>query len=174
MTTKSLRADRYQFSLANGANWMALELGVNYTNLGATQTCAPGVACSIGASWGFEEGVLFGFPVTTVLALLPNLGNIFPALPPLPNGVTATGSHPYIGAFLHQDDDSAAVGAARGQAWQLTPAVGVGMINQWTNGLVVDTRVEYEFANSSFSFGPAGGLAANKGATVLGHVIFKY
>jgi hypothetical protein len=38
--------------------------------------------------------------------------------------------------------------------------------------MVVDTRVEYEFANSSF--GPAGGLVANKGATVLGHVIFKY
>jgi hypothetical protein len=48
------------------------------------------------------------------------------------------------------------------------------MINQWTNGLVVDIRVEYEFANSSFGFGPTGGLAANKGATVLGHVIFKY
>jgi hypothetical protein len=59
-------------------------------------------------------------------------------------------------------------------SWQLTPAIGVGMINQWTGGLVVDTRVEYEFPNSSFTFGPFGALAANKGATVLGHVVFKY
>ncbi|MGP0093060.1 MAG: hypothetical protein ACLPKB_24425 [Xanthobacteraceae bacterium] len=66
------------------------------------------------------------------------------------------------GAFLHRDDDSAAVGTARGQAG-----------NQRTGGLMVDTGFEYEFA-PSFGFGPSGGLVANKGATVLGLAVFRY
>src|ERR1700674_3830738 len=39
----------YQWGL--GYNWIAAEGAVNYTNLGGTQQCAPGVMCSIGKTW---------------------------------------------------------------------------------------------------------------------------
>jgi hypothetical protein len=166
----------YQGQLFGGSNWWAAENIVSWTNIGGTVTCAVGVPCSIGSQFGVEQRLLFGFPIMAMLSVLPNWGSLFPALPPLPNGVVSTSSHPYVMAGLHEDDVSAAFGLMTGRAWQITPAVGVGMLNQWTNGLVIDTWVEHSFGNTSFGLGPSGlGLAsANQGSKTIAGVTVKY
>ena len=159
--------------------WAAIEGDASYTNLGGTQLCAAGVACTIGKTWGFSQGVLVGFPWTNIMGYLPGLGSWFGSGPPaLPGGVTATSSKPYIGAWLHEDDVSASINLTAGRAWQLTPSIGIGAIN-WiacdtctAKGLVLDTRIEYEFNNSSFGVGLGG--AATRGSAVITKAIFKY
>ena len=73
------------------------------------------------------------------------------------------------------------IGLANGRAWQLTPSIGIGAIN-WiacatctAGGLVLDTRIEYEFNNSSIGVGGGGLLGgASKGSAVITKAIFKY
>jgi hypothetical protein len=165
----------YQGTFGRSANWYAVENVIAWTNVGGTVTCAA-TNCSIGSTFGVEQRVKFGFPISTVLALLPNWGNLFPALPPLPNGVVSTSSHPYLMVGLHEDDVSASLGLMTGRAWQVTPAVGMGMINQWTNGLVVDTGAEFSFKNTSFNLGtPQVGIgSANQGSAARAYVSFLY
>jgi hypothetical protein len=164
----------YQWALGS-TNWMALEASASYTNLGNTQVCAAGVSCTVSNNWGFEQRVLFGFPITAVLAVLPNLNNIFPTLPTPPAGTVTTGNHPYLMAGIHEDDTSATYGLGIGQAWTVRPAIGIGILSQWTQGLVVDVRAEYSFANSSFGIGPGGAMAnVNQGSKTLTAITFKY
>jgi hypothetical protein len=165
----------YQGTFGRSANWYAVENIVSWTNIGGTVTCAT-TNCSIGSTFGVEQRFKFGFPIATVLSFLPNWQGIFPSLPPLPNGIVSTSSHPYISAGLHEDDVSASLGLMTGRAWQVTPAIGMGMINQWTNGLVVDVGAEYSFKNTAFNLGgPQVGIgAANQGSAFRTYVSFLY
>lgn len=166
----------YQWGL--GTNWFAAEASVQYTNLGASAlTNVNGVATAIAAKWGFEERVLWGFPLTNVLAVLPNLSTVFPALPALPGDVVpiSTTSHPYLYVGLREDDVSASLALAQGQAWQVQPVLGAGLRQQWTQGLVVDTSAGCSFANTGFTVGPSGlGTGANLGSTCRAAVRFLY
>lgn len=166
----------YQWSLncaTNGSctNWAALQGSVQYTNLGTTTTCPTGVSCSINSKWGFELDGLFGFPLTNVLSVMPNLGTIFPALPALPAGVTAATSHPYLLVGLRADDVSGAYGLANGQVWTFQPAIGMGLRSQWTQGLAVDTSASCTFAGTGFT---VGGVNANLGRDCRAAVRFLY
>jgi hypothetical protein len=116
----------YQFT--RGGNWYALEASVQYTNMGGAVACpAPELNCSISSKWGFEQRGLIGFPIQTVLSVMPNLGNFFPALPALPGGVNAstTNTHPYVFAGIREDDVSAEFGIARAQTWKIQPVAGL-------------------------------------------------
>lgn len=165
-----------------GGTWAAVEVDATYMNLGGNTVCAV-TNCAIGSTWGFSQGVLFGFPWTDVMGYLPSFGGLFggSASVPLPPGITSTSSRPYIGAWLHENDVSASFGLMNARAWQLTPSIGLGAIHNIacgtcvTKNLVLDTRVEYEFNDSSFAFGPAGaGVTATRGSAVITKAIFKY
>lgn len=153
------------YQITTGTNWYAFEASVQYTNMGGAVACSSGDPCAVSSKWGFEQRALIGFPIQQVLSVLPNLSAAFPGLPPLPGGVnaSATNTHPYIFAGLREDDRSAMFGLARAQAWTIQPVAGLGLRQQWTNGLVADTSVGCTFMdtgrliggpdNASVSFG---------------------
>ena len=164
----------YQGTLGGGSNWWVGDVKVAYQNLGGTEVCGiGGTICSVNSKFDVEERFLIGFPVSTVLAILPAFGNIFPALPAQPAGVVTNASHPYVGVGLHESPVSGSVGGIGGKSVAFQPAMIVGMKNQWTAGLVVNTWAEYSFANTSFSLGNGIG-SANQGATARVGVSFEY
>jgi hypothetical protein len=130
----------------------------------------------VSSKWGFEERALLGFPIQQVLAVLPNLGNLFPALPPLPGGVMATSTvaHPYLYVGLREDDISAAYMQASATAWKIQPVVGMGIRNQWTNGLVVDTSAGCTFANTGLTMGGPANASVGLGRDCRAAVRFLY
>jgi hypothetical protein len=148
----------YQFK--GGLNFIAPELDVTYTNLGNSAACvtpAGGTtSCAASDEWEIEPLVKFGFPITTVTNLLPNLSSVFPALPALPSGVTATNVHPYIYAGAPFRDVSANYGMASGRDWQVQPELGAGFLTQWQQGLVVDARAGCTVGHTGFSLSVAG------------------
>ena len=166
----------YQGTIGGGSNWWVADVKVAYQNLGGTQLCSvTGTMCSVGSKFDVEERFLIGFPISTVLALLPAWGNIFPALPLQPAGVVTNASHPYVGIGLHESPVTGSVGSISGSSVTFQPAMIVGMKNQWTQGLVVNTWAEYSFANTSFGFGNGNKTAiANQGATARVGVSFEY
>lgn len=154
----------YQFTSTN--NWYAFEASAQYTNMGGAVACGNAAdACSVSTKWGFEQRALIGFPIQQVLSVLPNLGTVFPGLPPLPGGVNAstTNTHPYIFAGIREDDRSAAFGLARAQVWTIQPVVGLGLRQQWTNGLVADTSVGCTFADTGLQLGGLDNASAKFG-----------
>lgn len=164
----------YQWSA--GSNWFAAEGSVQYTNIGGSVMCAAGVPCSVSSKWGFEQRGLLGFPIQTVLAVLPNLNNVFPGLPTLPGGVNAdsTTSHPYLFVGLREDDVSTAFGLANTRAWKVQPVVGMGLRQQWKQGLVVDTSAGCTFANTGATIGGPNGAQANYGRDCRAALRFLY
>lgn len=152
----------YQFTTAN--NWYAFEASVQYTNMGGAVACPAG-DCSVSTKWGFEQRVLVGFPIQQVLSVLPNFGTVFPGLPPLPGGVNAstTNTHPYIFAGLREDDRSAAFGLARARVWTIQPVAGLGLRQQWTNGLVADTSIGCTFTDTGLQIGGIDNASARFG-----------
>lgn len=162
----------YQF-LAAGT-WFAVEGSIQYTNMGGAVACGVATSCSVTSRWGFEQRALVGFPIQTVLNVMPNLGNFFPALPALPGGVNAMSatSHPYIFAGLREDDVSAIIGLAQASVWKIQPVAGIGLRQQWTNGLVVDTSAGCTFANTGLALG--GGASATFGRDCRAKISFLY
>lgn len=164
----------YQFVV--GGNWYAIEGSAQYTNMGGAVACSGGVSCVISSRWGFEQRGLIGFPIQTVLSVMPNLNNFFPGLPALPGGVTATSTanHPYVFAGLREDDISAAYGLTSAQTWKIQPVVGVGIRQQWTNGLVVDTSAGCTFANTGIQIGGPANASATYGRDCRAALRFLY
>lgn len=143
-----------------GLDFVALEVDATYTNLGASALCSPnaGISCSVDNQWEFEPLVKFGFPIQTVLAALPNLSSVFPALPQLPASFVPTTMHPYIYAGVPIRNVESSVGLSTGQDWIVQGEIGAGVLNQIQNGLVADTR-------AGCSFG-GGGLTITGGSGV--------
>lgn len=139
-----------------GLQFIAAEFDATYTNLGASGFCGTTLtACSTTDQFKLEPLVKFGFPVTALTAILPNLSQFFPALPQLPAGVTATNVFPYLYAGVPIEDVSASYGLATGREWTVRAEVGAGMLNQWQQGLAIDTRAGCSLGSAGFSFGPA-------------------
>lgn len=142
-----------------GLDFMAVELDATYTNIGNSGACTTPTggttSCAANDSWEIEPLFKFGFPVTTLISILPNLSSLFPGLPSLPSGVTATNVHPYIYAGAPFRDVSANYMLSAGQEWQVQPEIGAGMLNQWQSGLVIDLRAGCSFGNTGFNLGTA-------------------
>jgi hypothetical protein len=158
----------YQFR--GGLDFIAPELDVTYTNLGNSGACSIGATvtnCSTNNAWEIEPLVKFGFPVTTLTNLLPNLSTYFPALPTLPTGTTGT-EHPYLYGGLPIRDVSANYGLSTGQEWTVQPEIGAGILSQWTNGLAIDVRAGCTVGDAGFQLGSGVAKGAGTGTVGLG------
>lgn len=168
----------YQFR--GGLDFIAPEVDVTYTNLGNSGACTAGtpalptlVNCSTNNAWEIEPLVKFGFPVTTVTGLLPNLSSYFPALPSLPSGTTGT-EHPYLYGGAPIRDVSANYGLAQGSEWTIQPEVGAGILSQWTNGLAVDVRAGCTVGNAGFALGSTGHGSVGMGTACTSRIEALY
>lgn len=152
------------YQITTGNNWYAFEASAQYTNMGGAVACGT-VNCSVSTKWGFEQRALIGFPIQQVLSVLPNLSAAFPGLPPLPGGVNAstTNTHPYVFVGIREDDRSAIFALQSAQVWTIQPVAGLGIRQQWTNGLVADTSVGCTFTDTGLQLGGIDNASAKFG-----------
>ena len=105
-----------------------------------------GNALNVISSANFEERFAVGVPDNIwqqALALIPGLsGTAMPSL--AVSGATVSVYKPYVFGALYQDDVSATIGADVGKAWLLSYGAGVGGISYLTNGMAVDTSIEWK------------------------------
>lgn len=116
-------------------------------------------------------------PMDQVMAFMPGFlgnGSALPAFP-VPAGVTAKNIHMYVGPDVHIYDASAALGLAQNKEWIVQWGGAIGMLTQYSNGMVVDSRVAMFAANNSVCAGPVNNLACVKpGDTVLGTIALRF
>jgi hypothetical protein len=146
-----------------GLDFVAVEVIATYQNLGNAQACAiaGGVtSCSLSSEFEIDPRVKFGFPINTVLALLPNLAQYFPGLPQLPAGVNATNEHPYVFVGVPLHDVSANFGLMTGKEWTVQPEIGLGILSQWQSGLAVDVSAGCALSNVGVQVGPIANHAS--------------
>jgi len=104
-------------------------------------------ALSVLSAVNFEERFAVGVPYDTwnkIASLVPGLSSISMPTVPVFNGVTMGASNPYGFLSLYQDDVSATIGANVGKAWLFSYGAGVGNLNRLSNGMVLDTSVEWK------------------------------
>jgi len=127
------------------------------------------VGLSIAGTATFEQRAAIGVSWATAaqfVSLFPGLGGIaMPSVPTLPGGVTAGATNPYIFAAAHEQDVSAQLGAQTGHAWLLSWGAGAGALTRLSNGMVLDTWVEYQAASSGVTISPITGAKVNLGDT---------
>lgn len=105
----------------------------------------------------FEQRVGLGSPISAMLNLFPSLSNglSVPAMPILPNGITAGPSYPFIFASLHEQDFSAQfTGLGSSREWLISPGVGIGLQSRLSNNVVAETAVQWVMQSSGLSIGP--------------------
>lgn len=155
----------------NGVAWQAIELMASYKNISnGSPPAIVGAPLVVDSKWSFTQRVKFGGPVEVMLAMLPNLGTIFPALPAAPVGGVGT-THPYLFGAVHEDDISESLGLGLGRAWRVKGGFGVGMMqtlgraaNNPSGALVVaDVWAEYIPPSSSVTFGAGDFVKTNTG-----------
>lgn len=147
-----------------GLDFIALETIFTYNNLGNTSACASVggaiIGCSMSSQFEFDPRLKFGFPVSTLQALLPNLSQYFPALPSLPANFVPVSMHPYIYAEVPVKDVSANFGLVGGKEWLVQWGGGAGILNQMGNGIVVDVSAGCTFGNGGLLIGPTNQKAS--------------
>lgn len=150
----------------NGTSWQAVEAMASYKNISnGTSAQVEGTPMVVDSRWSFTQRVKFGGPVEVMLAMLPNLGTLFPALPAPPVGGVGT-THPYLFGAVHEDDISQSLGLQLGKAWRVKGGFGLGLMqtlgraaNNPSGALVVaDMWAEYIPPASSVTFGTPDGL----------------
>lgn len=141
-----------------GLDFIALEVIGTYDNVGNSQACAAVggaiTGCSLGSTFEIDPRVKFGFPIQTVLSVLPNLSSYFPALPALPAGITASNEHPYVFVGAPLRDVSANYGLMTGREWTAQVEVGLGLLSQWQSGLVADISAGCALNSVGIQLGP--------------------
>lgn len=156
----------------NGVSWQAIELMASYKNVsGASPDAVPvaGAPLTVDSKWSFTQRVKFGGPAEVMLALLPNLGTVFPALPAPAGGVGTM--HPYLFGAVHEDDISQSLGVPLGRAWRIKGGFGAGMMqtlgrsaaNPNAAAVVVDVWAEYIPPSSSVTVGAGDIVKTNAG-----------
>ena len=145
---------------ADGSSFVFADGFFDFSNLNGSTN---GLALSGPAT--FMQRVGLGSPISTMLNFFPSLN--FPALPaimPLPAGVTAGPSNPYMFAAIHEQAIGASVGLASGKEWLISPGIGVGMKTRLSNNVVFDTFAEWQMKSSSLCVGPI-----SNGCTTVGN-----
>lgn len=157
----------------NGISWQALEVMASYKNVSGASPDAVvvvGAPLVVDSKWSFTQRFKFGGPADVMLALLPNMGTVFPAFPAAPaGGVGAT--HPYLFGAVHEDDISQSLGIPLGRAWRIKGGFGAGMMQTLgrstanPNGaaVVVDVWAEYIPPSSSVTIGAGDLVKTNAG-----------
>ena len=153
----------YMFG-GNGISWQAVEAMVSYKNISGGVPVGDG-SMAFDSKWSFTQRVKFGGPVEVMLAFLPNLNTIFPALPAPPIGGSGL-THPYLFGAVHEDDISESIGLTIGKAWRVKGGFGIGMMqtlgkaanNPQGSTVVADLWAEYIPPSSSVTFGVPDGL----------------
>lgn len=134
------------------------------------------VGLSIAGTATFEQRVAIGASWSTVssfVSLLPGLGGVaMPSIPSLPNGISAGATNPYIFVAAHEQDVSAQLGLVQNRAWLLSWGAGAGALTRLSNGMVLDTFIEYQAASSGIAIGAAG-QKVNLGDTVRAGIALK-
>lgn len=144
---------------ANGVSWQAIDTMVSYKNIDG-QVPMAGDPLKLDSRWSFTQRVKFGGSPSVLLAMLPNMGTLFPALPAPPAGGVGS-THPYMFGAVHEDDISESAGVQIGRAWRIKGGFGVGLMQQLgraqnnPNGapVVMDLWAEYIPPSSAITFG---------------------
>jgi hypothetical protein len=140
----------------SGAYWFG-EVMADVTNLNGNVN-----GLQMGGPVAFTERFGVGSPLTSMIPTL--WGNsssspsspAVPNLPLLPQGVTAGPGNPYAFVALHEYDVSAYDGLSSNRQWLITYGAGLGIKYRLSNQIVADTFAEYQFASTSFCYGPLG------------------
>lgn len=148
-----------------GTSFIAGEIMGDYKNLGASNSAINSVPGSINSKWSFEARAKFGGPMQVLLGLLPNLGSVFPAFPPV--SVVTVNSHPYIAFGVRTEDVTGQLGLNEGRAWQVAPTFAVGVMQQLPDRTVADVWISVSPAASGFVLGGDNSANANMGRKVV-------
>lgn len=151
----------YQWTIGP-QKWMALEGSLNYANTGSDQICPIGASCTISSRLSGSQKLKLGGPVASMLSFLPDLSTVFPVLPPVPVGQTNPLSHPYVMLVLHEGDDRVNLAGVAGSKVQVRGGLGVGMMTQLSQGMVLDTWAEYTIKSGNTTV-VGNGMAAGSG-----------
>jgi hypothetical protein len=158
----------------SGGSFQAIEVMASYKNIDGSVPQAAGDPIAVNSKWSFTERVKFGGPVDVMLAMIPNVGTLFPAFPAAPTGGVGL-THPYLFGAFHQDDISQSVGVPVGRAWKIKGGFGVGLmqtlgksqLNPNGSTVVVDVWAEYIPPASTITVGaPVGVEKTNQGREV--------
>ena len=115
-----------------------------------------------------EQRIGLGSPISTMLSMFPGLNGLsVPAMPALPNGITAGPSYPFIFASLHERDVSAQFpGVASNREWLISPGIGIGLESRLSNAVVAETAVQYMLDSNGMSLGPVHDFKFGNGVEV--------
>lgn len=116
---------------------------------------------SLSAIWSIEQRVALGLSPALVqmfAGIVPGLGDIaMPSVPALPGALAYGASAPYVFGALYEDDVSASFGTASGRSWLLSYGAGIGLLTRVSNGMMVDTSVEWKHGSGGLSIGASPG-----------------
>lgn len=124
----------------------------------------------------FEQRFGFGSPIGNLLSMLPGAsvlnGLAVPSLLPLPAGVTAGATNPYLFVGLHEADIGAQIGLVSNREWLVSYGFGIGAKTRFSNGVVGDVFAEYDLRSSGMAFGPAGKVSLGNVVRLTGALEF--
>lgn len=116
-------------------------------------------ALTLKESTEFETRFAYGAPAS-VLAQWVNLMNLgsasMPSLPGLPANLSIGPANPYAFVSVHGADVSAQVMTGFGTSWLFSWGAGIGNLYRISNGMVLDTSVEYVHQSTGLVAGALG------------------
>jgi hypothetical protein len=139
---------------ADGSSFAFVDGAFDVANLNGSSN-----GFAFGGPLTFEQRLGFGTPISTLLNAIPGFSSLpaVPSLIPLPAGVTAGPSSPYVFVGLHEDDVSQFSNLGSNREYLISVGFGIGMKTRLSNGVVFDPFVEAILPSSKMCFGPVGG-----------------
>jgi hypothetical protein len=122
----------------------------------------------------FEQRVTIFTPFNNLVAMLPNLPNLFgtvPPFPPLQPGVTASNLQMGFAVGVKEKDISTSfIGLSANKVWRVEPALRLVAMEQLSNGSAIRAYVETAFPDKGKVFGPVPGASVVLGTEVTAGV----
>jgi hypothetical protein len=126
-------------------------------NFNAQAIQGPGNGLSMAATFGMEQRYAIGASqsvVSQLWGLIPGLSGVaMPSLPGLPNGLSVGPANWYGFGATYEDDVSASLGTATGKSWLFAFGAGVGALYRVSNGMVLDTSIEWKHGTQGMLIG---------------------